>query len=116
MGEDKTSAFLESNVFVMPSFSENFSMATVEAMSFGLPVVVTRGVGIGFLIENYGAGLVVEKKVSDLSRAILRILQKPALSLELAKHGKLLVEAEFSPKKVAKRMLDAYEEIVHNYK
>src|SRR3989338_4320834 len=43
VGEEKINAYQISNVFILPSYSENFGMAVAEAMYFGLPVVITKG-------------------------------------------------------------------------
>src|SRR3989344_2296449 len=59
-GEEKTAALKDSDVFVLPSYSENFGMAVVEAMAFGLPVIITRNIGIASDVILAKAGLVVE--------------------------------------------------------
>ena len=114
-GYDKTAAYQESDVFVLPSYSENFGMAVVEAMAVGLPVVITKGVGIAKEVEKAGAGLVVEKDIHQVAEAILKILNNPNLAKKMGEAGKRLVESEFSSEKVADKFLKEYNEIIKNY-
>ncbi len=111
-GKLKEAIFLESDVFVLTSYSENFSIAVCEAMAQGLPVVVTVGVGVSSLVEKYKAGIVVEKAAERISQALLKILQDVNLQKEMGENGKRLVLEEFLPKKVAMRMKSVYEETI----
>jgi glycosyltransferase involved in cell wall biosynthesis len=113
-GELKISAFRESNVFALTSYSENFSVVTIEAMSVGLPVIITRKIGISSIIKKYNAGIVVEKNVEELSSAILKILHDSLLAKEMGKRGKNLVEMEFNSPKIAKMMISKYNEIIED--
>jgi len=47
-------------IFMLPSRSENFGSAVVEALSCGLPVLISNKVNIWQEIESYGAGIVRE--------------------------------------------------------
>jgi len=114
IGEDKISAYRESDVFVLPSYSENFGMAVVEAMACGLPVIITKGVGISKEVEKAGAGIVIEKDERQLIEAILKILENPQMGKEMGQRGKKLVEIEFSSEKVAEKWIEEYNEIINN--
>lgn len=111
LGEE-IAALRDSNIFVMPSYSESFGMAVVEAMSVGLPVVVTKGVGISSYIAQAEAGIVVEKKVSQVMKAILKILENPDLSKKMGENAKKLVEEEFSSEKVAEKWIKEYNDLI----
>lgn len=111
-GGEKVAAFAASDIFVLPSISENFSVAAGEAMEKGLPVVVSEGVGVASIIEQYGAGLVVHKESSALAEAILKILRDENLASSLGESGRKLVEEEFTPKIVAEKILAAYKALL----
>ena len=116
IGEKKVAAFRESNVFVLPSYTEALPMATIEAMYFGLPVVITEGVGISPNIDRAEAGLVINKDEKQLVEAILKILENPRLGKEMGQKGRELVETEFSSEKVAGKWIEEYNKIIKNYK
>lgn len=112
VGEDKIAAFRESDVFVLSSYSENFGMAVVEAMYFGLPVVLTKGVGITDRVEEAGAGIVVNKEEKQLTEAILKILSNPELGRQMGEAGQRLVKTEFSAPSIADQWIKAYSDIL----
>jgi glycosyltransferase involved in cell wall biosynthesis len=70
VGERKADAFARARVFALPSFSENFGIAVAEAMAAGTPVVVSREVGIGGLVEESGSGVVFEGGAGELAVAL----------------------------------------------
>ncbi len=115
LGEDKVAAFRESDVFVLPSYSENFGVAVVEAMATGLPVVITKGVGISKELKQSGAGLVIEKDFKQIAEAILKILNNSDLAQKMGAAGKKLIEAKFSAQKVAKKFIKEYNQILREY-
>ena len=112
LGVDKVSLFKRSSVFVLPSYSENFGMAVVEAMYSKIPVVVTNGVGIATDIERAGAGIVVEKNPIAVSAAIVKILTG-VVPRDMGERGKKLVETLFGAMNVAKQMSFVYDSLVH---
>ena len=56
-GEAKARLLAESDVFVLPSYHENFGVAAVEAMAAGLPALVSDGVALADEIQVAGAGM-----------------------------------------------------------
>jgi len=113
-GEDKIAAYSESDIFVLPSYSENFGMALAEAMLFGLPVITTKYVGIAPDILKNKAGLIIDKDSEELTGAILNLLENKKLAEKIGENGKKLVKKEFLASIVADKFIELYNDIYGN--
>ncbi len=71
-GDAKWGAFYASEAFILPSHQENFGIAVAEALSCGLPVLVSDKVNISPEIERDGAGFVE----SDTAEGTWRLLDR----------------------------------------
>ena len=111
-GDDKIAAYQDSDVFVLPSYAENFGNVVLEAAYLGLPVVVTEGVAISSEIEKAGVGIVVKKEVKELAEAIFKVLNDSALALKMGQSGKKLAETEFIWPRIATEFIRAYDRII----
>lgn len=112
MGKDKDLLLAGSDIFVLASFSENFGIAVAEAMSHGLPVIVTQGVQIACEITAAQAGLVVEGEVNALHNAIAQLLTYPALRRQLGENGKHLVSRLYSWQAIGFNLKSIYTAIM----
>ena len=109
-GEEKRAALADSDLYVLPSYSENFGVAVVEAMGAGVPVVVSDQVGIHREIANVEAGLVVECNVKSLAVALMLACESVewrAAASEKAIH----LAARFTPALVGEQLADLYDQI-----
>ncbi|MCM8782378.1 MAG: glycosyltransferase, partial [Candidatus Omnitrophica bacterium] len=111
LGQDKLAAFRDSDVFVLPSYSENFGMAAVEAMACGVPVVISNKVGIHREVQKNKAGLVVECNAISLFEAIKSILDDKGFAEKISFNGINLVKEYYDINKVAVKMAKVYEDI-----
>lgn len=68
-GEKKTRTYEVSDLFVLPTFSENFGVVVAEALAHGLPVITTRGAPWAAL-ETYGCGWWIDIGVNPLVLAL----------------------------------------------
>ena len=78
--------FNNSTVYILPSYSETFGLAAVEAMSCGKPVIVSDIAPLNEIVQNHKNGLLFKLDNSkDLALKISKILRSKKLQLKLGK-------------------------------
>jgi glycosyltransferase involved in cell wall biosynthesis len=107
-GDDKWAALTTADVFVLPSYSENFGIALVEALACGCPVVLSDQVGIHREISRAEAGLVTPCRVDELATAILTVLTDANLRRRMSENGVRLARQQFSLEAVSRQLAAAY--------
>jgi glycosyltransferase involved in cell wall biosynthesis len=95
-GEDKQAALADADVFVLPSYSENFGIAAAEAMAAGLPVVVSDQVGIHDDIRRARAGIIVSCDADQLASELVRLVNSPVLRQSMGQDGRSLALQSYS--------------------
>jgi glycosyltransferase involved in cell wall biosynthesis len=111
LGDDKEYLYRSASVFVLPSYSENFGNAVVEAMQHGVPVVVTPEVGAADIVRKAGSGLVVAGDPKPLGAAICGLIADQALARSMGEAGKRHVMADYTWAQIAARMEALYESL-----
>jgi glycosyltransferase involved in cell wall biosynthesis len=111
-GADKSRAYFDADLFVLPTHSENFGMAVAEALAHGCPAVVSRGAPWSGL-EAEGCGWWVEHDVDTLVQTLDVAMRLPADQLsEMGRKGRAWMERDFGWESVAQRMDAAYRWVV----
>jgi glycosyltransferase involved in cell wall biosynthesis len=95
-------------VYVLPAIDEPYPMTVLEAMSVGLPVVVTRSCGLADLVERSDAGIVVEEDASSLLTAVKAMLENPEAARAMGRHAMSAVREEQSMDCIATRLEKCY--------
>ena len=108
VGDEKLAALRDADIFALPSYSENFGMAVVEAMAAGLPVVISDQVKIWREVEGAGAGLVAPCDPAEFSQALRSLLVDLARRCRLGEAGRALVDEKFSWDVVMDQLLAGY--------
>ncbi|MCS7176653.1 MAG: glycosyltransferase family 4 protein [Candidatus Kapabacteria bacterium] len=97
-------AMVEADVFVLPSYSEGFSMALLEAMAAGLPVVVTAVGALTELVTDGIHGRVVPPgDTAALASALLQSLQEPGWLRLAGARNRQRVATDFAIENVVQR-------------
>lgn len=95
------------NLFVLPSESEGFPNAVIEAMAWSTPVLVSPGCNFP-QVEAESAGWIVNPTPYDLSKRLSHVISDPNELIERGLHARRLVSNAYSIDKV----VDMYEELV----
>jgi glycosyltransferase involved in cell wall biosynthesis len=111
-GVRKQRLLAAATIFVLPSASENFGIAVIEAMNAGAPVIVTEAVGIAQLVRTAGAGVVTDGTLQSLAVALERLLADAALRAVMGQAGRVAVERELSLDTFGARLEGLYRSLV----
>lgn len=107
-GADKLAALVDAAVFCLPSRQEGFSMAIIEAMACGLPVVVSDACHFPEVVEA-GAGESVPLSADNVAAALDRVLNDaPGRGRRLGEAGRRLVLERFTWPRIAESTIAAY--------
>jgi glycosyltransferase involved in cell wall biosynthesis len=111
-GASRDEAFAAADAFVLPSHSENFGIAAVEAMLAGLPCVLGEGVAVAGEAARAGAALVTGTDADSIARAVERIIAAPAEAERMGASAARFAREEFSVGAMGTRLLALYEDIL----
>lgn len=100
--EDVKQQLEAAHVFTLASHAEALGIATVEAMSLGVPVVVTGGGGVRELVNDGATGLLVgSENPEQLAAALVRVLKFPDFASQLGAGGRSRVLNAFDSRRSA---------------
>jgi glycosyltransferase involved in cell wall biosynthesis len=110
-GGEKQAALADADVFVLPSYSENFGIAVVEALGAGLPVVISDQVGIYPEIAAAEAGLVVSCDADKVAVALCRLLADQNIRKAMGDRARLLARTTYGVAAVTSKLITSYNRV-----
>ncbi len=103
----------EADVFIMPSRSEGFAVACLEAMAMELPVIASNVTGFPEAITENVTGLLVQvENTESLAEAIIWMIQHPEQRLVMGKQGRATVLARFTREKVTSGLIAYWQKSI----
>ena len=101
------------DIFVLPSYSEGVSLALLEAMAAGLPVVATAVGGLPEVVTDGENGLLIPPRDAEaLAGSLERLLTDPAFARELGENARKHVREHYSLDRLGREINEIYEELV----
>lgn len=113
-GEEKLAAFVDAELFILPSYAENFGIAVVEAMACGVPVLISDQVNICKEIIEAKAGVVTACNIQEIAEGLKDFFGKKIDSLAMRSNAKKLVAEKYNWSTLAKQYEKMYLEITKN--
>ena len=111
-GKSKYDLYKSSDLFILPTYSENFGIVVAEALMSGLPVITTKGAPWEGLIKN-NCGWWIDIGVDPMIKTLkLALSLSPEILDQMGNRGKIYAENNFGYASIAKKMLEVYDWIL----
>jgi len=113
-GQDTVETILcKADLFLLPSASEAFGLAALEALASGVPVVASIVGGLPELVKDGKVGYLAPiADVETMARRALEILSSPDLHRTMAENARKLTVEKFDTKAIVKQYYDFYNEVL----
>lgn len=95
-------------IYVLPSVHEPYPMSVLEAMSLGVPVVITNSCGLASLVDSEGCGIVVDDSLTSLTAAVTSLLRHPDRAREMGAAGARVTRHRLGMTAVGQQLERAY--------
>ncbi len=106
----------DADLFVLPSYQENFGFSVIEAMQMGVPVIVSCHVDISKEIESFKAGRAIPCDAGTLGQTIHDLLKDDSERCQMGENAKRLVAEKFGREKMTEGLLLLYQSILEKRK
>lgn len=117
-GDDKKSAFTNTDIFIHTSRYEGFPMAILEALSYGIPCIVTPGVNVTDIIEKNDCGWVTDLDLHSISQAIIKAVNDNDIHRNQIIDNAVNASEQYLWSSIAKYSITKYSEFIsekHNF-
>jgi glycosyltransferase involved in cell wall biosynthesis len=112
-GELKSALLQAADLFVLPSYYENFGIAVAEAMVAGKPVVISDQVHIWHEIHNSKSGWVTKTEVESLTNALQFALQNPEECKNRGNNARKYALENYSWDAIARQLIQEYQKLIN---
>lgn len=109
--EQKWNLLAQSDIYLLPSLHEGFSLSTVEAMMMGLPVIASNTGGQTDFLQPQTNALLVPPEPEKIAQAVLKLYHDQELRTRM-KHQNILLANQLTDEVMAKRYHHLYANLL----
>ena len=102
----------KSDIFVLATKWESFGLTALEAMSIGLPVIVSNVGGLKEVVDDKSGILVESGNVREMKRALEKLVGDQELRISLGENGRKRAFEKFSVETMFQKTEKLYKEIL----
>ncbi len=114
IGDDKKEALLSSDIFIQTSRSEGMPLGILEALSYGIPCLVTRGTSLGVDIQNNRAGWMAENNAESVADTILKAIKEHENYPIISDNARNMINGSYSWPVITRKTIEEYEKLIGN--
>ena len=107
--------YADADVYVSASFSEAHSIAALEALASGLPLVVVPDQSLAMMVTEGENGFVVDLDKEAFAGAVLRILAAPGLQEQMHAESRR-ISGQFSIQAQARELAELYADLIEKFR
>lgn len=109
-GEEKERILLDADVFIQTSRFEGMPMGILEALSYGMPCLVTEGTTLKDIIENHSAGWGAKTSVESIIAALQQVVENDKYRVAISNNARQLAGSYFAWDTIAKATIEIYHQ------
>lgn len=110
-GEEKEKILLEADYFIQTSRHEGMPMGILEALSYGVPCIVTEGTNLKEFIDENHIGWTAENEIDAVANALIQATRDWDRLPEISIRARKAVEKNFSWENIAKDTVEQYKKL-----
>jgi glycosyltransferase involved in cell wall biosynthesis len=111
--QDKIEQILEADIFIQTSRTEGMPMGIIEAMSYGLPCIVTEGTSVSDIVSNNDAGWACKTNSSDIASVLKQAINERDSMQVKSKNARLTIKDNFTWDKIAYGTISEYKRLIN---
>lgn len=112
--EEKISFYADADLFVLPSFNENFANVVIEVLSTGTPVLISEEVGLAKYVKDKGLGWTCSTEATDIASQLEAIFHQKDNLASIRQKAPAIIENDFSPKALTEKYVKEYQKILQH--
>ena len=111
---DKFDILEQHDLFLLPSYDENFGNSVIESLSVGTAVLISQNVGLSNYVQENNIGWVCEHDAVSFNRQLCNIYENKIELGRIRLEAPMLIRKDFNEAMLTKRYIKMYKEIINN--